>query len=361
MIPIFKPWITDLEKSYVKDAMESGWVSSIGPYIERFESLFATRIGVKHAVATNTGTAACHLALASLNFRPGDEIIVPATTFVATANAVKYCNCDVVVADIDPDTWNMDVRLIEPLTGPRTVAVFAVHLYGNLCDMDTLKKACERNSLILVEDACEALGGSFNGKQAGSIGKTSAFSFYGNKTITTGEGGMFATDDDELYERAKMFKGQGQTDRYYHPIIGHNYRMTNIQAAIGLAQLERLDEIQVEKKRVFNEYEKMLYFGCQTGKIKWSKRTENAIHSCWSVTVCVPDPARTMFKLQEEGMETRRVFYPISSLPPYRGVKGSDSCKESESLYSKGISLPSYAELSNDEIAKVCEAVLRTL
>jgi perosamine synthetase len=356
MIPIFKPWITDLEKKYVQDAMESGWISSIGPYIERFESLFATRIGVKYAVATNTGTAACHLALASMNFRPGDEIIVPATSFVATANAVKYCNCDVVLADIDPKTWNINPDLLESLVGSRTVAVFIVHLYGNLCNMKAIERVCKRNGLVLIEDACEALGASIYGKQAGSFGKTAAFSFYGNKTITTGEGGMFVTNDVELCERAKMFKGQGQTDRYYHPIIGHNYRMTNIQAAIGLAQLERLDQIQTEKARVFQEYRRRLI-----GKVGWPQQEMDTIHSCWSVTIRVPNPAKTMFSLGKEGIDTRRVFYPVSLLPPYKDVKGSDSCENAELLYLEGISLPSYAELSNDEIDKICDAVLRTI
>jgi len=354
MIPIYKPWITDLEKKYVQNAIESGWISSIGPYLEKFEDLFAKRIGVKYAIATNTGTAACHLALASMNFKPGDEIIIPAITFIATANAVKYCNCEVLLADIDPKTWNIDPHLLKSLIGPRTVAVFTVHLYGNPCNMNVLEQICKHNNLVLIEDACEALDGSFNGKQTGSFGKTAAFSFYGNKTITTGEGGMFVTNEREFYDRAKILKGQGQTDRYYHPVIGYNYRMTNIQAAIGLAQLERLDQIQKEKKRIFEEYKNRL-----SGKVGWPQQIENATHSYWSVTIRVPNPINIINRLKKEDVDARRVFYPISCLPPYKNAKGS--FKEAELLFSEGISLPSYAELTNTEVNRICDIILGDL
>ena len=356
MIPVSKPWITELEKRYVAEAMDSSWISSIGPFIERFEAAFAAKIGVKHAISTNTGTSACHAALAVLGFRPRDEIVVPAVTFVATANAVKYCGCEPIFADIDKNTWNMDVAGAESLIGPRTVAVFAVHLYGNMCNMDKMRKMCTRNSLILVEDACEALGGTFGSVPAGGFGKTAAFSFYGNKTLTTGEGGMVVTDDDELYEKIKMFKGQGQTDRYYHPIIGHNYRMTNIQAALGLAQVERMDEILVEKQRVFEKYASLLR---QVPGVIWPQLQQNSMHSYWAISIMVPRPAEAMEKLAAKGIDARPVFWPLSDLPPYRQCRGSLRCPHSASLGKFGITLPSYAELVNKDISKVCDVVLK--
>ena len=367
MIPISKPWITDLEKRYALDAIESGWISSIGPYVERFENAFAEKIGVRYALTANSGTAACHLALAGMGFRPGDQVIVPSVTFVATANAVKYCNCDIVVADIDPLSWNIDASKVEELVGPHTVALFLVHLYGNMCDMEAISRVCSRNNLVLVEDACEALGGSFGGKKAGSFGKAAAFSFYGNKTLTTGEGGMFATDDRELYLKAKTMRGQGQTERYYHPIVGHNYRMTNIQAAIGLAQLERMDQILDEKKRVFEAYQKRLKgaFG-KRAFIGWPLVHANSSHSYWAVTITVGDanpcsiPMRDRIAefLDSSDIETRPVFYPIPNLPPYRGTGKSPN---GQCLFKRGITLPSYPEMSQGEIDLVCDKVLEMI
>ena len=354
MIPLSKPWLTSLERKYAQEAVDSGWISSIGPFIEKFEAAFAQRIGVKYALTTNSGTAACHLSLGAMGFRPGDEIIVPSVTFVATANAVKYCNCDVVLADIDPKTWNMDLASAERLIGPRTVAICIVHLYGNMCDMKATADLCWRNNLMLVEDACEALGGSFHDKQAGSLGKTAAFSFYGNKTISTGEGGMFVTDDAWLYAKAKMLRGQGQTDRYYHPVIGHNYRMTNIEAAIGLAQIERFDEILTEKQRVFNLYKEKL-----RGIVGWPKQTPDSKHSCWAVTVLVPQRQHLMEALHQQGVETRPVFHPLSDLPPYRDTKGADNCPNAKAFHAAGITLPSYPELSNAEVSMICDIVTK--
>jgi perosamine synthetase len=224
--------------------------------------------------------------------------------------------------------------------------VFQVHLYGNV-QPPTVTCGC--GEVVLVEDACEALGGEWMGKKAGTLGKAGAFSFFGNKTISTGEGGMVVTNDDAVAERARLFKGQGQTSRYYHEIIGHNYRMTNIQAALGLAQLERIDDILTEKKRVYDRYESKIGHLMQVKELR-------STHSYWAVTARVGNPEAVSSVLVQNGIETRRTFYPLSSLPPY-----ANSCpygaKESEFLRETGLTLPSYPELSNREIDVICDLV----
>ena len=344
MIPVSQPWITERERKYVQEAVDSGWVSSTGPFIQRFEEAFASYVGAKHALGVINGTSACHLALISVGIEPGDEVIVPATTFVATANAVKYCGANVRVVDIDKDSWNMDT--IQLHASQKTRAIFFVHLYGNMNNMDALRDAS--NGLVLVEDACEALGGEWKGKKAGSLAKASSFSFYANKTLSTGEGGMFTCDDDDVYEKARLFRGQGQTARYYHPVIGYNYRMTNIQAALGLAQLERIDDIMSEKRRVYDRYVSRLQIPV------FAREPSESKHSRWAVTVVVRNPERTSVVLAENGVESRRVFYPICDLPPY---VGTGNCPNARWFRDQGITLPSYSELTNSQIDNVCDLV----
>ena len=342
MIPVSKPWLTDREKKYVSEAMDSGWISSTGSFVQKFEEAFAAYVGVKYTLGTTNGTAACHLTMLVLNGHPGDEIIIPGTTFVATANAATYCGYKVRAADIDRETWNADLASITKLIGDRTLAINCVHLYGNMCDMYSLSTLGKP----VVEDACEALGGEWMGKRAGSMGLASAFSFYANKTISTGEGGMFVTNDLSTYERARLLRGQGQTERYYHPEIGYNYRMTNVQAAIGLAQIERIPEIMEEKERVYERYQKNLH------KAVLAKRVGK--HSYWAVTAAVEDPERVSSKLAENGIESRRVFYPICDLPPYKDV---GDCPNSRWLRQHGITMPSYPELADHDIDTICNLV----
>jgi len=347
MIPLSQPWITDLEKKYVNKALSSGWISSNGPFVNKFEEQFAEYIGVKHAISTNNGTSACHVCLYACGVGPGDRVAVPAMTFVATANAVAYCGAEVVGIDIDPKTWNMcPTKLNEVWNGNRPFSfIFQVHLYGNVQSPDIVAG----NGRVLIEDACEALGGAFKGKKAGTLGRAGAFSFFGNKTISTGEGGMVVTNDDVVAERARLFKGQGQTSRYYHEIVGYNYRMTNIQAALGLAQLERINEILEEKRRVYERYES------QIGHLMQSREPWST-HSYWAVTAKVGNPEAVSSILVQNGIETRRTFYPLSSLPPYAGCC-PNGAKESEALRETGLTLPSYPELSNREIDVICNLV----
>lgn len=347
MIPVSKPWITNLEKKYVEEAMDSGWISSTGKFVQKFEDLFSSFVGVRHSVAVINGTSACHLALLSVGIGPGNEVIVPATTFVATANAVKYCGATVKVVDISRNTWNMDFNKI--ILSDKTKAIFFVHLYGNMCDMDALNR--NRGNTILVEDACEAFGGEWKGKRAGSLASVSAFSFYANKTISTGEGGMICCDDDEIYDKVCLLKGQGQTSRYYHPIVGYNYRMTNVQAAIGLAQIERVNEIMLEKKRVYDRYKSKLPISM------FAKETCESKASFWAVTILSKNPVKLSLVLSKKGIDSRRVFYPISDLPPYFNCSDSPNAKW---LRKSGLTLPSYCELSNAEIDMICDLVNST-
>lgn len=344
MIPVSQPWITSLERRNVQEAVDSGWISSTGTFVQKFEEAFAGYVGTKHALGTMNGTAACHLAMLATGVELGHEVIVPATTFVATANAVRYCNAEVKVVDIEKDSWNMDLGLVK--FSEKTKTVFCVHLYGNMCNMDALS-AMPKN-VVLAEDACEAIGGEWKGRRAGGFGVVGAFSFYANKTISTGEGGMLVCNDDDVYERAKLFRGQGQTTRYFHPVVGYNYRMTNIQAAIGLAQLERISEIMDEKRRVYDRYKSRLQGPTFAAEPKGSK------HSCWAVTVVVDDPDSVAKTLEKNGIESRRVFYPICDLPPYLGT---GNCPNARWLRDHGITLPSYSELKDEQIDGVCDLI----
>lgn len=260
-IPLDAPNIGELEKEYVLRALESGYVSSVGPLVTEFEKHFGTWIGVPHAVATVNGTAAIHLALRLLGIGPGDEVIVPALTFIATTNPVVYVGATPVVVDVDPVTWNIDPDEVEKAVTGRTCAVIPVHLYGNPADMSRLMNIARRYGLYVIEDAAEALGATYDGRHVGTFGDIGIFSFNGNKVITTGGGGMLVTNDPDLAARARLLINQGRAagaKDYEHPEIGYNYRLTNIQAALGLAQMERLEQLLAAKRRHADLYRKVL-------------------------------------------------------------------------------------------------------
>ena len=242
-IPVAAPLLTGNEKAYVLDCIESSWISSCGKYVEKFERTFADFCGVRYAVSCSSGTAALHVALLALGVGPGDEVIVPTLTFVATANAVTYCGARPRFVDIEPDTWTLDPGLVEAKITARTKAILPVHLYGHVANMDAITEIARRHNLFVVEDAAEAHGAEFRGRRVGSLSDVAAFSFYGNKIISCGEGGMVVTDSEPLARYAAQLRGQGvdSKKRYWFPIIGYNYRMPNLTAAVGLAQLERID------------------------------------------------------------------------------------------------------------------------
>lgn len=352
MIPVYKPWITELEKDYVADAMESTWISSAGKYIDLFEDLFAEYIGTKYAISINNGTSACHLALLSSGIGLGDEVIIPSCTFIATANAVSYCRATPVPVDVDEDTWNFSLDNIIKATTEKTKAVFAVHLFGNPCDIE-IRDWCNENNILYIEDACESIGASYGSQKTGSTGVCAAFSFFGNKNLTTGEGGMITTDSEEIYDRCKYLKGQAQSGRYIHGDVGYNYRMTNIQAAIGCAQMQRIDEITREKKRVFDTYYRELESFVVTQQIR-----DGYTHANWIFPIVSDKKEQIENALKRNSIDTRPIFYPINEMSPYKTNK---KFKNSIRINRKGLMLPSYPELKEETIFKICDIVKSSL
>jgi perosamine synthetase len=360
-LPVAEPVLAGNEIAYVTDCLDTTWISSNGAYIERFERGFAEFCGVQHAIAVCNGTAALHVALLGLGIGPGDEVIVPTLTFVATANAVTYCGARPVFVDSEPETWNMDPALIEEKITPRTRGIIVVHLYGHPVDMDPVLAIARRHGLFVVEDAAEAHGAEYKGRRAGSLADAATFSFYGNKIITTGEGGMVVTDDEALARRIRQLKGQGQDfeQRYWFPILGYNYRMTNIQAAIGLAQLEKVDCHLARRREIAGWYREFLgdhpLLALQPEK-PWAR------NAYWmnSVVLAESFPLRreeTMGRLAEQGIETRPFFYPMHTLPMYRSLAEGQSFPVAESVAAWGMNLPSSAGLAYTDVERVTDAL----
>jgi perosamine synthetase len=254
-IPVYQPDLTGKEREYVLDCLESSWISSKGKYLPLFEDAFAKHVGVSFATGVCNGTVALHLALVALGLGPGDEVIVPTLTYIASANAITYCGAMPVFVDSLRNTWQMDPEDVLRKITPRTRAIMVVHLYGHPCDMDVIRGLADKHRLFVIEDCAEAIGTKYRDRHVGNFGDIATFSFFGNKTITTGEGGMVVTNDPTLFDRAVHFKGQGLAAhrQYWHDVIGYNYRMTNICAAIGLAQLERVDDF-LSRKRALAKY-----------------------------------------------------------------------------------------------------------
>lgn len=354
-IPVSSPALIGREKEYVLDCIESSWISSSGKYIGLFESAFAEYLGARHAVAVSNGTVALHLALLALGVGPGDEVIVPTLTYVATANAVKYTGATPVLAESEPGTGNIDPSGIEKLITAKTRAIIPVPLYGHPCDMDPILELARKHGLRVIEDAAEALGASYKGRPCGRLADLATFSFYGNKTITTGEGGMVVTDDSALADRVRLLKGQGMdpSRRYWFPVVGYNYRMTNIQAAIGLAQLEKIDEHVGRRKEIAKWYERAL---AGIKGIKAPLVKSYAEHSYWMYTVLVGEEYgmnrdELMAYLAGEGIETRPAFYPMHVMPVYR-EEGS-RFRAAEDFASRGMNLPTFHSLTLADVERI--------
>ena len=360
-ISVAEPVLDGRETEYVLECLRTNWISSHGRFISQFERSFAAYCGVRHAVAVSNGTAALHLCLVALDVRAGDEIIVPSLTYVATANAVRYCNATPVFVDNDLRTYNIDVEEIEAKITPRTKGIMPVHLYGHPANMDPILEIAEKHRLFVVEDAAEAIGARYKNRLVGGLGTCATFSFFGNKIITTGEGGMVTTNDDALAARLRMFKGQGVDPdrRYWFPVIGYNYRMTNIAAAIGLAQLERIERHLETRRTIAAGYNRRLGHLSEQITLPESERWAN--HVYWMYTILLRnggqrDRDNVMDRLGERGIETRPVFYPMHTLPPYRAAAGgpyprADLCS------SRGINLPTHGRLTEQDLDRVAEAL----
>jgi perosamine synthetase len=358
-IPVAQPWLGERELVYVSECVLTGWVSSTGRFVTLFEKMFAEFCGVPHAVATSNGTTALHLALLGVGVGPGDEVIVPTLSFIASANSVRYCGATPVFVDSEPVTWNMDVAAVEAAITPRTKAIMAVHLYGHPADLSALRKLCDAHGLKLVEDAAEAHGATFGAQRVGSFGDVSAFSFFGNKIVTTGEGGMLCTHDAAMARTMRMLRDHGMSPerRYHHPVLGYNYRMTNLQAALGVAQMERIDEILGAKRRIGREYGELLA-GVRGLQLPVEVAPAQSVFWLYSLLV---DPAASavtrdglMAALRQHRIDTRPFFGPIHQQPIYAT---GQRLPIAEDASARGISLPSHATLSSAEIRRIALTV----
>jgi perosamine synthetase len=355
-IPVYAPVLGQREEKYVLDAVRSGWISSLGQYVTRFEAQFAAFCGVKHGVSVSNGTVALHLALHALGIGPGDEVIVPSLTFVASANAVRYTGATPVFADVDPCTWCIDPGAVAHQITARTKAIMPVHLYGHPAAMPELMAIAQANNLL--EDAAEAHGATVDGRVVGSIGEVGSFSFYANKVITTGEGGMLTTNDDALAARCRMLRDHAMPPdkRYWHAEIGFNYRMTNLQAAVGVAQMERIDEFIRRKREIAALYAKGL-----TGVPGVTLATElpGYTNVYWMYSILIDQPyALTRDELipalRQRGIDSRPFFHPLDTLPPYRAA---DPCPVALHLSHRGLNLPSSPSLTDGQVEKICREI----
>lgn len=357
-IPVAAPVLSGNEKAYVMECLDSTWISSAGRFIGEFESGFARLVGTRHAVATNNGTTALHLALVALGVGPGDEVIVPTLTYVASANAVRYVGATPVLVDADPRTLNLSPEQVLASITARTKVVMPVHLYGHPCDMDPIVAACRARGIAVLEDAAEAHGARYKGRPTGSLGDLATFSFFGNKILTTGEGGMVATDNDDLASTLRLYRGQGMDPdrRYWFPVVGFNYRMTNIAAAIGCAQLEHVEELLAARQQVAGWYADHL--AGSEDLVVTPVQEQWAQHAYWIYNVLLApgttaDRDAVMAALDADGIETRPVFYPMHVMPVY--TQDSARFPVATDLARRGINLPTHGLLTEPDVARVCE------
>jgi perosamine synthetase len=354
-----KPSITELEIGYATDATTTGWGEHCYDYIHQFEKQFRQHLGVRHAIATSSGTGALHLGMAALGISPGDEVILGDINWIASAAPITYLGATPVLVDVLADSWCLDPAAVEAAITPRTKAIMAVHLYGNLCDMDALAAIAQRHGLHLIEDAAEAIGSIWHGRRAGSIGTFGAFSFHGTKTITTGEGGIFVTNDDTLYERVLTLsnhgRARGETRQFWAERIGFKYKMSNLQAAIGCAQMERVDELVAGKRRIFDHYRQAL---CGL-PLLMNPEPPGTTNGYWMPTIVVDanvpfDREALLAAFKADNIDGRVFFWPLSSLPSF-APRPNNSV--SHSLSVRALNLPSYHDLSTVEIARVARFV----
>ncbi|HXF63227.1 MAG TPA: DegT/DnrJ/EryC1/StrS aminotransferase family protein [Caldilineaceae bacterium] len=360
-IPVYQPSLAGNEKVYVNECLDSTWISSKGKYLPLFENAFAAYVGARYATAVCNGTVALHLALLALGLGPGDEVIVPTLTYVASANAVTYVGATPVFVDVEPESWQMDPQEVAAKLTPRTRAILVVHLYGHPANMQAIGELARRHGLWVVEDCAEAIGTRFHGQHVGTFGDIATFSFYGNKLITTGEGGMVVTNSAALLERCNHYKGQGLAAEraYWHDVVGYNYRMTNICAAIGLAQLERIDELLAKKLQVAEMYDEALK---GVAVMRHRPSYPDILHSYWMYTILVAEARqRDMVRalLWEAGIDTRPTFSPVHTMPMY--AQASQRYPNAEWIGARGISLPSYPDLTGKEIAYIAEQLAQAL
>ena len=362
-IPLAKPEFGKIEKKLINDCIDTGWISSIGKYVERFGQNLAKYVQVKYALPVSNGTTALHLSLIALNIGPGDEVIVPALTFVASVNVIKYVGAKPVFIDIEPETFNLDIDQLEDKITKKTKAIISVDLYGHPVDFDRLKKICQKHNLKLISDSAESLGSLYKGKPTGSQGDISTFSFFGNKIITTGEGGMITTNSKKLYDTCKLYRDQGKdttVHNYYHPVIGYNYGFTNLQAAVGIGQLKQIKSLVKQKRAIAATYKKLL---SGTPGISFQEEADYAESNWWMFSILV-DQAKfgcsrdqLITYLKTKNIETRPFFYPMHMLPPYKqGIKPTDY-PITKTIANQGMNLPTYASLTKTQVKYIVSCI----
>jgi perosamine synthetase len=361
MIPVAEPKLGGNELKYVTDCVSSGWISSIGKYIKKFEEEFSKFSDTKYGIATSSGTTALHLALVTFGVTKGDEVLIPTLSFIATANCVAYTGAKPIFVDSEPRTWNMDPEKVKEKITDKTKAIVPVHLYGHPVDMDPIMDLAEEYSLVVIEDAAEAHGAEYRKRKVGSIGHVGCFSFYGNKIITTGEGGMITTNDEEFMNKAMMLRDHAMSKekRYWHPFMGYNYRMTNMQAAVGLAQVEKIEEyIEIKRKNAKKYNEKLGGISSITlpPEMEWAKNVY------WLYSILVDNIPRDDFttRLREKEIDSRPFFYPMHTQPPYADYS-NEKLEVAEDIAKRGVSLPSATTLKDDEIDYICKTIAETL
>lgn len=358
-----KPSISELEIRYATDAVTNGWGERCYEYIHRFEDLFRSHLGVRHAVATSSCTGALHMGLAALGIGPGDEVILADTNWIASAAPITYVGAKPVFVDVLPDTWCIDPAKAEQAITARTRAIVAVHLYGNLCDMDALLSIGERHGIPVIEDAAEAIGSEWRGQKAGSIGRFGVFSFHGTKTITTGEGGMFVTQDDRLAERLRTLGNHGraasQPRQFWPDVVGFKYKMSNLQAAVGCAQLERIDELIAGKRRIFEYYARAF----EDLPLTMNPEPTGTRNGFWMPSIVVHeavpfDRNDVLTRFKAANIDGRVFFWPLSMLPMFERQPQN---AVSYGLYRRALNLPTYHDLTDGDMDRVVAIVRSAL
>jgi len=362
-IPVAAPDLGETEERYAVDAIRSSWISSSGQYVNRFESVFAQLCSAKSAISVVNGTAALHLAVEAAGLRPGDEVIVPSLTYIATANAVRYAQGAPVFVDVDPETWCLDPALIEAAISPRTRGVIAVDLYGHPADMDRIREVASRHGLWVIEDAAEAHFATYKGRVTGSLADMTVFSFFGNKIVTCGEGGAITTDDPALERRIRLLRNQGMDPerRYFFGVVGYNYRLTNVACALLCAQLERRDWLINRRRELYRRYRGRLAGVPGVGLqpvAPWAEVTP------WLFCVTI-DAERfgltrdeVMTALQQNRIETRPFFLPVHQLPPYAPGHRRGPLPITEKLAASGINLPTFSGMTDAQVDRVCSTLI---
>jgi perosamine synthetase len=365
-IPVSGPSITEKEVRYVADAAANAWYGNSNIYHARFEEAFANYLGVRHAVALPSCTSAIHLSLLALGIGPGDEVIVPDVTWIASAAPITYVGATPVFADIDPETWCLSPESLAACVTPRTKAVIPVDLYGGLADWDKIQAAARMHGLALIEDAAEAIGSEYHGKKAGSLADTGVFSFHGSKTLTTGEGGMLVTDRADIHQRVLFLRDHGRPpgDRmFFNTEIAYKYKMSSMQAALGLAQLERIEELVASKRRIFSWYQSAL---SGVDGLQLNRESAQTKNTYWMVTALFDEnfglsKSEIMEHLSARNIDSRPFFHPLSNIPAYRDTPQATAARQrntnSYKISERGINLPSGLTLTRSTVEYVCEVV----